>query len=749
MRLLPTFLIALATLALGTLVVVQQVSGNLDFIFGSSAKKIGQVVYTIDPNTVKRIHIQNQDGTEAVLIKSGNAWKLSKPWHDDADARIVRSLIQFASRLQIEDVIARNDVADLADYGLKRSQIGVQLFDENGSSLCHFKIGRNTAWRGFDPSEKLEPGEQPSSFPTLIIHPNEKELSDHLYVCTDIADPNIRRVGIRTLFDGALRLFRGRQVFYNTPLLSSEITLKEKNSEIYLTRTAPDQTTPWRISKPFDLATNPESIAKLIQGLARMEADLVLDESALSLPEASPENIDFEVSLTYFMPDGQKSAPVTASFYPPENEQSRFVYAVVVDAGEKRPAVLRIPRTSDSPLGYLPKTVNELRSKTLTSLSVREIQGIDLSDDDGKSVQLSLEMDPHERAPRWHVVAGEYTGTEGLFQKQYMGPASEFQTSTLFESLFKDEIISFTNDATTEPSKYGLDQPIRRISVKLNQNQEVRYIIGEKQQPHYYARRADGGRPLQISKDAYDAGVKGQTHRELLILPPIDANGPFQGDLSLLGLDKPTISRIPYSNGQLEIHLSAQPSLHFYANRLDRDGNTTAHVVEIPADSISKMGLEAFRWRSNRLWNISRFDIKGLTIKRQDAPPLELEYNFYTQIWRATSEGKDVTSLLNPHKAEKLLKKLTDIQVQHWLGPQNQNANHRLATPTLELSLLVEEVNDDGERLGLTPQVLKLSQIVPNVPNKLYYGQTSQNPNYFLVDVATVRSLAVKLLEEE
>jgi len=60
MRLLPTILIALATLALGTLVVVQQVSGNLDFIFGSSAKKIGQVVYTIDPNTVRRIHIQTR-----------------------------------------------------------------------------------------------------------------------------------------------------------------------------------------------------------------------------------------------------------------------------------------------------------------------------------------------------------------------------------------------------------------------------------------------------------------------------------------------------------------------------------------------------------------------------------------------------------------------------------------------------------------------------------------------------------------
>ena len=79
----------------------------------------------------------------------------------------------------------------------------------------------------------------------------------------------------------------------------------------------------------------------------------------------------------------------------------------------------------------------------------------------------------------------------------------------------------------------------------------------------------------------------------------------------------------------------------------------------------------------------------------------------------------------------------------------NDNANHRLLTPTLEISVLVEEVDDEGERIGLVPHVLKLSQIVPNIPNKLYYGRTSLDPNFFLIDVATVRRLAVKLLEDE
>ena len=234
----------------------------------------------------------------------------------------------------------------------------------------------------------------------------------------------------------------------------------------------------------------------------------------------------------------------------------------------------------------------------------------------------------------------------------------------------------------------------------------------------------------------------------MTILPAAEANQVSQQNLSLLGLDKPTKVTVPYSNGTLEIHVAQSPTRHYYANRLDDDGKNTPHVIEIKGDSIAKIELQPFRWRTSRLWNVNRFDIKGLTIKRQDAPALELEYNFYTQIWRATTEGNDVTALLNPHKAEKLLKKLSDIQVHHWLGPDSESAAHHLQSSTLEISVLIEEIDDDGERIGLIPHVRKLSQIVPNVPNQLYYGSTSLDPNYFLVDVATVKRLAVKLLED-
>lgn len=748
MRILPTIFITLISLFLGGLVVMQQLTGNLDFIFGAPAKKVGEMVYNFDPGEVGRVHILNHDGTRGVLIKTGGAWKLDEPWDDYADARTVKSLIDFAARLQIEDVIQRSEVEDLADYGLKKSRIEVELFDKKGSPICHFKIGRNTAWRGFDPTEEVKPGEKPSSFPTLIVRPFEKDREDYLYVCTDIVDPNIRQVGIRSLFADGLRLFRGHQVFYNTPLFASEITLKEKNSEITLKRADLRKDTPWKISKPFDLATNPETLNKLIVGLAQLQAHHVLDESAVALPEPLPENIDHSITIRYLV-DGTLSAPVTASFYPPESEQASDVRVIVTEGSEKRPAILLVPRIAGSTLASLPRTVNSLRSRTLSSLSVRQVKAIEIGGPEGRNVKLALEFDPHERAQRWHTIAGQFQGTSGSFLEQYRGPASEPQTAALFQSLIKDEVVGFTNDAATDPKKYGFDQPIRQIKITLSDESIANFVIGEQLLPHYYAKRADGGRPLEISEDAYQAALEGKSHRELTILPAADGNQASPQDLSLLGLDQPTEVTVPFSDGTLAIHLAQRPARHYYANRLDPDGNNTPHVIELKGDSVAKMELQAFRWRTSRLWNISRFDIKGLNIKRQDAPALELEYNFYTQIWRATSEGKDVTALLNPHKAEKLLKKLSDIQVHHWLGPDSESAAHRLQTPTLEISVLIDEINDDGERIGLLPHVLKLSQIVPNVPNQLYYGSTSLDPNYFLVDVATVKRLAVKLLEDE
>ena len=746
MRIVPTILFSLLTAGLGFLVVMQQTRGNLDFIFGSPPIPIGDVVYQFDSAKVGRIII-NSDGTQAEIVKAGGTWMLKEPWNDFADARTVRSLIDFAARLQIEDVIDRDDVDDLADFGLKKSRIEVELFDKSGSPLCHFNMGRYTSWRGFDPTFKSEdPTKAPPSFPTLMIQPVEDEKEDHLYVCSDFADPKLRTVLMRDLFGGELRLFRDHRVFSNSPGFAAEITLKEKNSAITVKREGMTKEDEWKITKPFELASSPAALNKLLGGLAAIQANAVLDESLLALPPPLPENIDHTISVCYFLPDGSISTPVTAIFYPPENDQATSVPVVVTtEPGKNRSAILMVPHGPGSILASIPRDVNSLRSRTMTSLQVRQIEGVTLSDFTGREVALTLEKDPHERARRWYAQVTRDDDSERR-SELYNGAANIYQVKELFEALFRDEVKSFTNDASTDPAEYGLNHPIRRVTLKLRDDKTALFVIGEKLRPQYFSRRADNGRPLEISEEAYEAALEGKPHRELEIVaqPGNLLTNPPTG-LELLGLDQPKTAKV---NGGT-LHLGKINSRHFYANRLDENGNHTPHVVEIGPQNVGRMPLEAYHWRGIRLWNINRYEINGLIIKRQNEEPLELNYDFFAPTqWSASRAGKDVTALLNTNKAEKLLKKLTDIEVKKWIGPVAEGAAERLTDPGLTISVLIEEVDDEGRSKGKVMRQLKLSEVVEGQINRLCFGKSDTSPSYFLLDAATYQRLIVKLLEE-
>jgi len=670
MRIIPTLLFSLLTIGLVTLVVMQQLQGNLNFIFGSPPLKIGENVYDFDPQEVGRIHVVNDDGTKATIIKKGVAWVLEEPWEDYADSRVIRSVIDFASRLQIEDVIKRDDVEDLEKFGLRDSSIELELFDKSGAPLCHFKMGRYTAWRGFDPNLKSEdPTKAVPSFPTLVIRPSEEGLKDHLYICSDFANPALRSIPIRDFFGGGLQLFRDHQLFYLSPAAAAEITLKEKNSEITLQRPSLDKEADWVITKPFELAANPENLDQLLSGLSRITALQVLDENAINLPEPLPENIDHSISLRYFLPNGNLSQPITAIFYPSENEQATTAPVVILEGdGKKRAAILMIPQGTGSLLADLPRSVNDLRNRSMTSLQVKQIQSVAVSDFTGRSVTLNLEFDPHELARRWQarVIAAEATNNPN---DSYYGPANEFQVTRLFEALFKDEVESFTNDASTDPKAYGLD---------------------------------DGGHPLEISEAAYNAALKNIPHRELNVVsqaPTPDTPAPT--GLDIFGLDKPKV----VTRGDIVLHLGLVKLRHFFANRLDENGKETPHVVEIPADSLNKMSLDPHPWRSVRLWNINRFEIQALIIQKKEQAPLELTYEFFSEVWEATQQGKNVSAFLNTNKASKFIKKLTDIEVQHWFGPVADNAAFRLTDPDLKISVLIEDIDEDGIVKGQAPQL--------------------------------------------
>ena len=748
MKHLPTICFGLLAIALGTLVTLQQMHGNLDFIFGSPSKEKGDLLYQFKPIDVGRIEILTSEA-ESVLVNKGGTWMMQTPKEDYADARIVQSVLNFSSRLKIEDFIERDSVENLSDFGLRDNRIEIKLFDKSGRHLCHFNLGRYTHWRSLAEEETQfanapdKPKER-LSYATVIIRPMEEDKKDYLYVCADVIDPKLRRELIRSLFSHQLLRFRDHRVFYNPAVIAAEITLQEKNSEIILRRTAPNPKAPWLITKPFELPANEETLAQLVQGLTLLSADAVFDEDALTLPLPLPQNIDFSVSLRFYNPDGTLTAPVKASFYPPEKEEDPFVYAVVHDEpNHRRPAILRIPRTQGTPFAALPRNVNQLRDSTLTSLQVADINGLQMSDGLGRQVKLSLEKDPHERAFRWHAEVYQFLDETGNKQVDYQGPCNEEQVNTLFLALFKEKIKQFTDDAATETKlpEYGLDQPVRRIEFKVKNGEPVEFIIGQRFLPHYYALRENSGKVIEISKDDYEAALKGTltpNTAKILQLP----DSPAPDDLSIFGLDKAKSVELKNDISSGTLKLAIKGRAHFYAHRTGSN-----RVVEIDPGSLAAMPLDAFRWQDTGLWNIDAFEVKGLVIKRAGQPVLQLNQNFVREKWTAQLGSTDVTSKLNVNKANRLLKRLTELKVFRWLGPVSENASDLLQRPELEITVLTENIDEVGRVQGLTPHTLKLSP-VPGATKLFFYGSSSTNASFFLLPEESKTALDIELLEQ-
>jgi hypothetical protein len=65
----------------------------------------------------------------------------------------------------------------------------------------------------------------------------------------------------------------------------------------------------------------------------------------------------------------------------------------------------------------------------------------------------------------------------------------------------------------------------------------------------------------------------------------------------------------------------------------------------------------------------------------------------------------------------------------------------------LSITVIVEEVNDAGISVALTPKELRISQVMPGAENRFFYGSLSTDPDFFLIEVASVKGLAIDLID--
>jgi hypothetical protein len=452
--LIVTLLIAVTAAVLGVIAVWQLRDGNLHRVLGMPPTPIGERIFPeFDPNEAAMIYLKSGD-VQAAFIKTADGWKATKPWEDRMDARAAIAIIGFASSTIVEDLVPRDKI-DADRSGLSAVGHDVRIHNEKGETLAYFRLGRRTPWEYLPQTEGAKPA------PTTYLLPLERGRKSHVYAATG---------DILPLFKDNFKYLRDHRPFYFNPLNLQKLRIKTSEGELTLGRET--LSSPWRIVKPLDLATDPAVMKSLLERLFEFQAIKLSDRSEVTIPTegASPHNT--EIAMTDFGSDHE----MVLQIFPAQDSNARTTQAIVNDRPD---TVFHLPIKSEPDLisiSDLPLTVNELRDATLTNLNIASIRGIAI-----ESVASPMILVSRQPPAPWIVTVNN---SEQL--------ANEQRLYELLKAATETRALSFVTDLAPEDlSPWGLDRPILKLTFLAKNHQALRIYFGLDGSGNLFAKRND------------------------------------------------------------------------------------------------------------------------------------------------------------------------------------------------------------------------------------------------------------------
>ncbi len=444
--------------------------GDFREIFGSRFTPPGERLFPIstrEANDIRRIQIAG-NGVQADCVFEDGIWKMTKPWQDRMDPRAADAILQFTLGTRVVDAIPDGKL-DTDKILIKEGTVGIHIQDREGETLAKYLLLRKTEWTDLNPETKEEND-------TVFIQPGENNSGNYTYAATGDIHP---------VFKDGLRHLRDHHPFLLNPFALQSVRIDGSAGELLLSRADPDS--PWRITKPLELRTNPEAVRRLIESLARLRALRVSNRSDVTLP-AEEGNGRRRIAIRHF---GQAEEAVL-EIYPPEVPDAASVFATISD----RPgAVFELPLKPLSPgldatpgaegapaapdaslvsLAALPDTVEELRNPMLTTIDPESLQGILIAPATGTEIFLG-----REKGGKWL-----YRNEEGK-----MVPANEFTLFRLLKAVTVTKVQSFVTDAAVDLAPYGLDRPSLSLRFTSFGNEGFELILGRSLEGTWHAMR--------------------------------------------------------------------------------------------------------------------------------------------------------------------------------------------------------------------------------------------------------------------
>lgn len=464
MRILRFILLVLVTLAAIGAAVLLTIDGNLSRIIGRTAFSSGERLFPYTKEEMNEISWMriNCGGDMAEFRRRPNGvWWGEKPWDDRMDPRAAAAILQYTYSTSIVDALPLHkiDSASLKEFGVKTTPITITLKEmsadgKRSSTVARYTLGSTAPW--------------------LVDDPENQTTDDTTYMQTDFYGRDSRILvgtgNILPLFKSGIRQLRDHRPLLIHPAMPASIEINNKGQRIALERPSPDPRTPWKITYPLPLDTDPQMMNVLLGTLQKLTAVRVYDPEETSVPDMTDDQVS-SVSIRNFTGrlagDGKSLAveekPVTLRIYPPSDNSNlaELVKATVSD----RKAVFELAQTTGSNkevpgVRNIPLDLNLLRSKQLTDIGDYKITGL--------SIRRSLQDYP--TIVRF-VQGDEKTGQQPTWM--YTAEGSRYQEVnpdhlvSLLKTVKTGNVAGFASDKATDLSVYGLDNPLLTLTMSL------------------------------------------------------------------------------------------------------------------------------------------------------------------------------------------------------------------------------------------------------------------------------------------
>jgi Domain of unknown function (DUF4340) len=399
MKLRTTLVLLIIALALGAFIF------GLDRWSRSTRERGERATHVV---SVTRANIQGftiRDGDELIKVRAeGDAWKMTAPWQDDADAGVVDQLLDAIQGLRPEDVITdwgriEKKRQMLKDFGLNKSRLRLKL---DGKQMpAELLFGLDTAVQG----------------------------ESYLRIADDEAVYVVNN-DLKNIVSKKPEDFRDHRMTPFLTTLINRVIFRVSGGEIELAKEQDN----WLLVQPIKGRASNDAVVDILTRMNQTQiAKFVSDNNSNpgSFGLDAPSNV-----VTLFGDDGKK---VEIQIGRPVPSSPDSVYAGL----PQRKSVVEVGKAFANLFNITP---NDLRDRKIARINSDLIDRVTIEKADKPKIVLGRDES------RWR------------FLSPTSAPANADNITRLIQGINDGEVSDFVSDTATDLTKYGLDQPKLKIT---------------------------------------------------------------------------------------------------------------------------------------------------------------------------------------------------------------------------------------------------------------------------------------------